>query len=153
MEPAIREATADELPRLVALLDQLSLDGSREDIGTPLADAYHAAFDRIHADANQRLLVMEQEGELVGSLVLYIVPNLTHGGTPYATVENVVIDERLRGSGLGRRLMEHAIEQAKAAGCYKVALTSHKDRNDAHRFYESLGFVSTHEAYRIQLED
>jgi ribosomal protein S18 acetylase RimI-like enzyme len=153
VDPRIRDATEADLPRLVELLDQLSLDGSREAVESTVADEYRAAFDAIQRDANQRLLVLEADGELMGSLVLVIVPNLTHRGKPWATIENVVIDERARGSGLGRRMIQYAIEQAKAAGCYKVALTSHKDREDAHRFYESLGFVSTHEAYRIQLQD
>ena len=153
MAPRIREATEDDLPALVALLDQLSLDGSQEDSRPLLAGAYREAFRRIQTDANQQLLVLEIEGRIAGSLVLIIVPNLTHQGKPYVSAENVVVDEKARGQGHGERLMRYAIDEAKAAGCYKIQLTSHRSRADAHRFYERLGFRSTHEAYRITLED
>lgn len=153
MEPRIRDATEEDLPALVALLDQLTLDVPREDIGPPLPQVYVDAFRRIEADGTQRLLVLEIDGRIVGSLVLLTTPNLTHKGKPYATIENVVVDESARGQRYGERLMQYAIDEAKAAGCYKLQLTSHQSRTDAHRFYERLGFISTHEAYRIPLED
>ncbi len=150
---SIRDATEADLPRLVELLNQLALDGPREDPSLPLQDAYLDAFRRIDADDTQRLLVFEVDSLIAGSLVLFITPNLTHKGKPFATVENVVVDESERGAGYGRQLLAFAIEEAKAAGCYKLVLTSHKSRTEAHRFYESLGFESTHDAYRIQFED
>lgn len=150
---SIRDATEADLPRLVELLNQLALDGPREDIGRPLPNVYLDAFRKIDADDDQRLLVLEINSRIVGSLVLFITPNLTHKGKPFATVENVIVDEGERGVGYGRQLMRYAIAEAKAAGCYKIVLTSHKARTEAHRFYEGLGFESTHEAYRIQFED
>ena len=149
----MRVATEADLPRVVELLTQLSLDAPREQAGSPLPDSYTEAFRRMQADQEQRLLVLEADGRIVGTLVLLIIPNLTHQGRPYATVENVVVDESERGGGRGRQLMEYAIDEAKRAGCYKLALTSHKSRSDAHRFYEDLGFVSTHEAYQIEFPD
>ena len=150
---SIRDATEADLPRLVELLAQLTLDVPREDVGPPLPGVYLDAFRRIDADATQRLLVLEVDGRIVGSLALFITPNLTHKGKPFATVENVVVEESERGAGYGRQLLAFAIDEAKAAGCYKIALTSHKTRTEAHRFYESLGFESTHDAYRIQFQD
>ena len=150
---SIRDATEADLPRLVELVNQLALAGPREDTGPPLPDVYLDAFRRIDADDGQRLLVLEIDSRIVGSLVLFITPNLTHQGKPFATVENVVVDESERGAGYGRQLLAFAIDEAKAAGCYKIALTSHKTRTEAHRFYESLGFESTHDAYRIQFQD
>ena len=150
---SIRDATEADVPRLVELLAQLRLDVPREDPSLPLHDAYLDAFRRIGADDRQRLLVLEVDSRIVGSLVLFITPNLTHKGKPFATVENVVVDESERGVGHGRQLLAFAIDEAKAAGCYKIALASHKSRTDAHRFYESLGFGSTHDAYRLEFED
>lgn len=147
----IREATEDDLPRLIELLAQLSLDAPREDAGPPLPQTYSAAFVEIQADQRQRLLVAEASGRIAGSATLIIVPNLTHQGRPYAIVENVVVDQTQRGGGIGELLMRHAIEAAGRAGCYKLSLTSNRRREDAHRFYERLGFVATHEGYRIEL--
>jgi GNAT superfamily N-acetyltransferase len=66
-------------------------------------------------------------------------------------VENVVVDAAERGSGLGELLMRHALEEARRAGCYKLALTSNKRRAGAHRFYQRLGFHASHEGFRIDL--
>ena len=147
----IREATEDDLPRLIELLAQLSLDAPREEPGPPLPQTYSDAFAEIQADPRQRLLVAEAGGRIAGSATLIIVPNLTHQGRPYAIVENVVVDQTQRGGGIGELLMRHAIEAARRAGCYKLSLTSNRRREDAHRFYERLGFVTTHEGYRIEL--
>jgi len=78
------------------------------------------------------------------------VPNLSHQGSPWAAVENIVVDATRRRSGYGRLLMQAAIGAARAAGCYKLALTSNKRRPAAHRFYEGLGFRATHEGFRIE---
>ncbi len=147
---SIRDATEADLPRVGELLAQLTLDVPREDTGPPLPNVYLDAFRRIEADDTQRLLVLEVDSRIVGSLVLFLTPNLTHKGKPFATVENVVVDESKRGAGHGRQLLGFAIDEAKAAGCYKIALTSHKSRAEAHRLYEYLGFESTHEGFRVE---
>ena len=97
------------------------------------------------------MLVVEDDGRIVGALVLAIVENITRKGTPYAIIENVVVDEDARGQRHGEALIGQAVEEARQAGCYKVSLTSNKRRSEAHRFYERLGFVQTHEAFRIDL--
>ena len=153
MASRVRVATEADLPRVVELLAQLSIDDPREQPGSPSPEVYTEAFRRMQADEEQRLLVLEVDGRIVGTLVLFIIPNLTHRGRPYATVENVVIDDSEPGTGRGRELMNYAIDEAKRAGCYKMALTSHRSRTAAHRFYKSLGFESAHEAYRIDFPD
>lgn len=145
----VRLATEADLPELIELLTQLSLDAPREDLGPPLPDSYRRAFAEIAADSRQRLLVVERDGRIVGSATLVIVPNLSHQGRPYALAENVVVDESARGSGYGELLMRHAMEEARRAGCYKLVLTSNKQRTDAHRFYQRLGFRTTSEGFRI----
>ncbi len=149
-EVTVRTATEADLPRIVELLAQLSLEEQREDPGPPLPERYREVFQEIEADPRQRLLVAETQGRVVASLALIIVPNLSHVGRPYAIVENVVVDAPERGSGYGELLVNYAIEEARRAGCYKLALTSNKGRADAHRFYERLGFRATHEGYRVE---
>jgi GNAT superfamily N-acetyltransferase len=147
----VRDAAEDDLPRLVELLAQLSLDAPREDVSAPLKDAYRAAFRAVEADPRQRQLVVEVDGRVAGTASVIIVPNLSHQGRPYAMVENVVVDARERGARYGELLMRRAIEIAREAGCYKLSLTSNKQRKDAHRFYQRLGFRATHEGMRIDL--
>ena len=148
-EARVRLATEADLPRLLDLLQQLSLDAPRERVASPLPESYRHAFQEIEADERQQLFVVEDGGRVVGTVCLIIVPNLSHEGRPYALVENVVVDETERSAGYGELLMRHAIAEAQRAGCYKLALTSNKRRPDAHRFYQRLGLRATSEGYRI----
>jgi GNAT superfamily N-acetyltransferase len=95
------------------------------------------------------LLVAEEDGEILGTTVLAILPGLAHGVSPFAVVEYVVVDEKARRRGIGKLLMEYVIAQAKEAGCYKIMLTSDKKREPAHRFYESLGFEASAHGFRL----
>ena len=145
----VRLATEADLPRIVELLAQLSLDTPHEQLATPLPEQYRRALHEIAADPRQQLFVAEDQGRIVGTACLIIVPNLTHQGKPYALVENVVVDETQRSAGYGELLMRHAMAEAKRAGCYKLALTSNKQRPGAHRFYQRLGFRAASEGFRI----
>jgi len=93
------------------------------------------------------LLVAEGDGAIVGTLHLVVVPNLTHDGSPWAIVENVVVDEGRRGHGVGRALMEEAERRAREVGCYKVQLLS-ADHRGVQAFYENLGFEPRARGYR-----
>lgn len=112
---------------------------------------YSASFAVVEADANYHLLVLEADGGIKGTLALIVTQNLSHRGSPFAIIENVVVDEEDRGKKYGETLIRHAIGLAREHGCYKVSLTSNKRRTDAHRFYERLGFKRTHEAFRLDL--
>jgi GNAT superfamily N-acetyltransferase len=148
----IRDATEADLPRIVELLQQESLDGEqREDPGPPLPDSYVRAFREVLSDPRQRLLVAEADGTVVGTFVFIVIPNLSYRGRPVAQVENVVVDEPWRGRGIGEAMMRWAIDQARRQGCFRVQLTSNKARKDAHRFYQRLGFVASHEGFKLTL--
>ena len=152
MKPTIREATEADLPQLVALLAQLAPDiPDREDLSSPLPYEYHLMLRRILETPGQHVFVLVERRKIVGSLALAITPNLSHKATPWAIVENMIVEEKSRSKGYGELLIRHAIEEARKAGCYRVSLTSNKRRTDAHRFYERLGFQRTHEAFRMDL--
>jgi ribosomal protein S18 acetylase RimI-like enzyme len=140
-----RAATAADVPGIVALLADDVLGAARERPGDP---AYDAAFAAIAADANQLLAVAELDGILVGCLQLTFIPGLSHRGAWRGQIESVRIDAGQRGSGLGRRMLEWAIDQCRARGCRLVQLTTDKARGDAMRFYESLGFTASHEGMK-----
>ena len=146
---SIRRATEADLLRLIELMAQLRPDEPEAEDPSHIAD-YARVLRRMTAQG-QSVLVVEDDGRVAGALVLAIVENITRKGTPYAIIENVVVDEGARGRRHGEALMERAIAEARRAGCYKVSLTSNKRRSEAHRFYERLGFVQTHEAFRIDL--
>jgi GNAT superfamily N-acetyltransferase len=146
----VREARESDLPQLVSLLAQLSpADPARED--TSSTEAYSASFAAVAADPGYKLLVLDADGQLTGTLALIVIQNLSHRGAPFAIIENVVVDGGSRGKGYGELLIRHAVRLARDAGCYKVSLTSNKQRQDAHRFYDRLGFKRSHEAFRMDL--
>lgn len=132
---AIRPATEADLPVVLALLRHLSPD----EPPAPLAHM-RAAWRRIAAVPDMRVWLAEEDGAAVGTYTFLVMPNLCHNGTPASIVESVVVDPAARGRRIGEAMMRHAVAQAAAAGCYKLALSSNGRRLDAHRFYRRLGF-------------
>lgn len=146
----IRDATEADLPAIVALMVQLAYPGE----GVDVTDGHRRALAQLQATPGQRLLVIEDDaGRVVGATQLMIIPNLSLGGRPRAIVENVCVDAAARGNRYGERLMAYCLAQARAAGCFKLSLTSNRRRVDAHRFYERLGFQVTHTAFSYALAD
>jgi GNAT superfamily N-acetyltransferase len=148
---SFRQARFSDLAAIVALLAADELGKDRETITTPVDDRYVSAFRAIEADANQELVVVVQGNDVVGTLQLSYLPGLARRGSWRGQIEAVRISETLRGAGLGQRMIEWAIDRCKARGCTLVQLTSDKKRADAHRFYERLGFVASHEGYKLTL--
>ena len=72
--------------------------------------------------------------------MLAVVPNLASGGSPFGVIEHVVTLPQYRRRGLGRTVLQFALNRAWAQGCYKVILLSGAQRADAHKLYESVGF-------------
>ena len=132
-----RDAVDGDLPALLALYAQLEQE---PDVSMDLAAA-RALWERIRDRPDYRIVVAESPSDgIVGAYSLQIVQGLAHAGTPSAIVEDVVVDSRYRRRGIGRKMMENAIARARVQGCYKLALSSNRRREAAHRFYEALGF-------------
>lgn len=143
----IREAREADLDRLLELYSLL--EGPYAGSVSLTRDGARNLFTRILLDPNQQTLVAEDYGEVVGTLVIVVIPNLGHGGAPYAVVENVVVDPDSRGEGVGKALVEEALERARRAGAYKLALCSNLQREEAHAFYRSLGMEQTHAGFEV----
>lgn len=149
-----RDATPADIPTML----QLSHAGDARGKDTPPLDPatlddprYRAAFDEITADPRHRLVVVERDGEVIGTIQLSFIPGLTNFGMKRGLLENVHIRADQRGSGLGSQMVQWAIERCREAGCGLVQLTSNKVRTDAHRFYAKLGFAQTHEGFKLKL--
>lgn len=82
---------------------------------------------------------------------LSFLPGLARRGALRAQIEAVRVRQDYRSRGLGAALFEWAIQEARGRGCALVQLTTDKSRVDAHRFYERLGFVASHEGLKLQL--
>jgi len=112
---------------------------------------YLAALERLQGDPHQHVVVAVREGRVVGTLQLTIVPGLSRRGATRSIIEGVRIHADERGSGLGTRLIEWAVDESRRQECHLVQLTSDKTRTDAHRFYERLGFTASHTGFKLQL--
>ncbi|GLV98208.1 GNAT family N-acetyltransferase [Streptomyces lavendulae] len=148
-ELAIRPATEADLPAIVAMLADDPLGATREspeDL-TP----YVAALKRLADDPHQHVVVAVRGERVVGTLQLTIVPGLSRKGATRSIVEGVRVHADERGSGLGTRFIEWAVERSRQENCQLVQLTSDVTRTDAHRFYERLGFTASHVGFKLQL--
>ena len=147
----IRPATADDVPAIVALLAEDQLGQHREQVDGPPDPAYARAFADIAASPNDQLVVGVEDGTVVATLQLTLIPYLSHRGSRRALVEAVRVAADRRGHGLGEQLMRWAEDRAREAGCRMVQLTSNKARDDAHRFHTRLGYVASHEGFKLDL--
>ena len=148
-ELRFREARAPDLPAIIAMLADDELGRGRED-ATALAH-YSLVFGQIEGDANNRILVGEKAGKVIACLQLTFIRGLSRKGAIRALIEGVRVAAPERGTGTGEALMRYAIDLAKGAGCTLVQLTSDKRRDRAHAFYRSLGFVDSHEGFKLEL--
>ena len=151
MNLEFREAREEDVASLVKLLAKDVLGAKREDTSTPLNTDYLDAFHSIEKDSNNELIVVESSGNLVGMLQLTFIPYLTHIGSWRCLIEGVRIVDSYRGKGLGTEFINWAITRARVKRCSIVQLTSDKQRVDAIRFYEELGFAATHEGFKLKL--
>jgi GNAT superfamily N-acetyltransferase len=149
---SFRRARPGDLPAIVRMLADDPLGAKRERFETPLPESYLRAFEAIDADPNNELVVACLGEEVAGVLQLTFIPYLTYQGGWRALIEAVRIDSKHRSQGLGRAMFEWAIARARDRGCHVVQLTTDKSRADAKRFYESLGFVASHEGMKLHLK-
>ncbi len=144
-------ARADDVGAIVELLADDVLGAGREQRDGPLDPAYVRAFAAIDEDPRQ-LLVVARRGEVVcGTVQVSFIPSLTHRGTERAQLEGVRVAASVRGEGVGRAMVTWVVDQARRRGCGLVQLTTDRRRPEARRFYESLGFVATHEGMKLPL--
>ncbi|MFC6151259.1 GNAT family N-acetyltransferase [Mumia xiangluensis] len=143
----VRDATADDVRAIVAMLVDDPLGATREspDDLTP----YHDALADIAGDPNQRVVVAVRDGEVIGTLQLTYMRGLGRRGATRAQIEAVRVRSDLRSAGLGSAMIRWAIEESRARGCTLVQLTSDASREGAHRFYERLGFTASHVGFKL----
>lgn len=144
-------ASADDLPAIIELLVDDPLGRAREAAGAEEAHAYRAAFDAIDRDDAHILVAAKHGAQVVGTMQLSFIPGLSRRGALRAQIESVRVRADFRGQGLGAGLFEWAIAEARERGCALMQLTTDKSRPDAHRFYHRLGFVDSHEGFKLAL--
>lgn len=143
-----RLATRSDLGRIVDLIADDAVAATRTGTFGP---THIAAYEAIEASPNDELVVAVLDGAVVGVMQLTFIPGISRNGATRLHVEAVRVDARLRGQGLGRRLMEYAHARGRERGCVLAQLTSDRQRPDAHRFYTSLGYEPSHVGFKLPL--
>jgi GNAT superfamily N-acetyltransferase len=138
MAVIIRQAAEKDITALLELYKQLSFEPDKYQKATEAE--CRQVLKQMKQYPDTELLVAEDEGKVVGTTFLAILPGFAHGTKPFAVIEYVVVDEKVRSKGIGKALMESCKERAKAAGAYKIMLASSKQRTRAHKFYREIGF-------------
>ena len=147
-----RIAQQGDLSKIVSMLADDPLGSQREEFTDPLKPCYIDAFSHIQADPiNEIIVAVAEDDQLLGFLQITYIPNLTLQGSWRAQLEGVRVNASKRSEGIGKALIEHAIQRAKAKDCHMVQLTSNSTRKDALRFYESLGFIPSHVGFKLNI--
>jgi GNAT superfamily N-acetyltransferase len=148
MSLEIRAAGDADLPAVLNLHAELEKD--HQLLSMEQAQTIFKAMKRY---PDYTLYVATWDGVIVGTFTLLIMDGLAHLGSPSGIVEDVVVHANWRGRGIGKRMMQFAMKRCRARGCYKLALSSHRKREAAHRFYESLGFQKHGYSFIIELKE
>lgn len=149
MNLTYRLASESDLITIVQMLSDDKLGAERENFQIPLPISYLNAFEAITHDPNQELTIVEQEGEIVATFQLTFIPYLTYQGSSRAQIEAVRVKSDYRGQGVGTEIFQYAIQRAKDKGAHLLQLTTDKKRPEAKKFYESLGFIDSHEGMKL----
>ena len=141
-----RPASAEDLGTLQKMYGEL--DPAR---GEPELARLEEVWREVEANRSTTVWIAILDGEAAGSFVLAIIPALGARCRPIAIVEDVVVRPESRGLGIGRTMMRFAMEKAREAGAYKLMLSSNLQREDAHRFYDRLGFERHGYSFVVEL--
>ena len=147
----IRAARGADIPAIVVMLADDALGRTREDLSAAANRAYAEALERVEADPCNTIWVAELDGAVVGTLQTIVIHGLSHRGATRLEIEAVRVAARHRGRGIGEALIRFAVEEARRQGARIVQLSSHASRQDAHRFYERLGFSASHVGFKLAL--
>ena len=127
------------------------LGSTREQNEDPLPKFYYEAFESINLNQNVELTVVTDHDQIIGTFHLSFLQYLTFKGGIRAQLEAVRVHKNHRGSGIGKKILEYVIKRSKDRGCHMIQITSDKKRPNAIKFYKSLGFVNSHEGFKLHL--
>jgi GNAT superfamily N-acetyltransferase len=135
-EIAIREAGEADLAAILRAYGEAGIGG-----GVSFTeDEAREQFAKLRQYPSYRVFVADADGTVAGTYALIILDNLAKRGARAGVVEDVAVLPAFQARGIGRAMMEHALEECRRAGCYKMTLSSNLAREGAHRFYDALGF-------------
>lgn len=142
----IRKAKKSDLKFILELHKQLSLTNEE----TLSLEKAEYLFEQIEKYPSYSIFVALIEERIVGTFALLIMDNLAHMGMPSGIIEDVVVEDSERESGIGKEMMHFAMQQCAEKGCYKMMLSTNTKRERTHKFYEDLGFEKHGFSYTLK---
>ena len=146
----ISVAVETDIPQLVDLLIELF---SLEHEFSAEPEKHRQGLTQIIANPDLgEIFVCKYQQKVVAMItVLYSIS--TALGAKVATLEDMIVTEQYRGSGIGSDLLSHAITHAKNKGCLRLSLLTDSDNSKAHQFYQKHGFALSNMRLFRQLID
>jgi ribosomal protein S18 acetylase RimI-like enzyme len=130
-----RIARKEDLQELLGLYKQLNPEEEPIDV-----EKAYSIWDATEKGSATRYFIAVDNTKIASACNITLVPNLTRNGKSFAIIENVITDNDYRRQGIGKKVIQNAVQYAKENNCYKVVLLSSVKRTESHRFYESIGF-------------
>ena len=154
----LREAIDDDMERVAdlfteELMHHIDLLPKRFQLANPIITS--AWYDDVLGNPDKQLHVAELDGMVVGLLLLLLKRSPDDPILKprfFATVEEVAVTKRFRGQGIGRRLMNHALDWANERGADEIELEVWERNHGAIALYEKLGYEVIRRKMRIVLQ-
>lgn len=127
----IRPVRIDDHKRISELLEQLGYPGTAPFMAEKIA--------RMIECPDEQVLVYEIQGVVQALISLHFIAQIALAGD-FARISYFIIDDRFRGQGIGKEMLEYCSELAKQRRCDRFEVHSHSRRTGAHRFYIREGF-------------
>jgi ribosomal protein S18 acetylase RimI-like enzyme len=138
----LRDARPEDADAIAALIAALGFEAEASDIGRRIVEL---------CQSGQQALVAERR-KIVAVLTTSKMTVL-HRPRPVGRISMLIVDEGYRGTGIGRAIVAEAEKRLTEAGCGLIEVTSNRRLQQAHRFYERLGFERTSYRFARRLRD
>lgn len=132
----IRKAALSDMDAVYGFL--CDLEGEKLDYA-----GFSAVFTENLSNPKVHYFVLQKDEEIAGFISLHI-QRLLHHTAPIGEIQELYISPEVRGEGMGRRLVETAVNKARESGCKQVEVCCNQKRLKTHKFYEHIGFMNTH---------
>jgi GNAT superfamily N-acetyltransferase len=144
----IRFATSKDKKQILGLLDEASIFLKAKDVPSVVGGKM---FDKVIKRRDIKMFVAEEGNNLVGTMTLYLLPNIRHGYLQ-GQIEHVFVKEKMRGKGAGSLILEKIKAYCRGKNIKVVKLNSGNELREAHKFYEKNGGKTTERFFRFDVE-
>lgn len=132
--PTIRATRRDDADAIARLVTQLGYPATAPQVRSRLT--------QLAAETSRAAFAAEQEGRVVGLIGVRVECGYEFDGL-IGRIDVLVVDESVRGRGIGKALVEVGERWLRQRGASRVLVSTAHRRTATHRFYESLGYEST----------